>query len=282
MTLSQKTAELLDKLKPVYDRREAHNIIEMAIEHIKGWTRVDILLNGDKEISDYLAGKLDEIAGRLLRNEPIQYILGETYWHGLTIKVAPGVLIPRPETSQLVDIIVDENDRQDLKVLDLCTGSGAIALTLARYLKFPKVTAVDISGQALEIARENDRELRTHINLLQGDVLTPLQFPSDTFDIITANPPYVCERERKEMGRNVLDYEPAEALFVPDDDPLRFYKAISSEGLRIAAEGGKLYYELNPDYAQDVKKLMERDGWEDVAIMNDMYGKARFARGVKH
>ncbi len=282
MTLSQKTAELLDKLKPVYDRREAHNIIEMAIEHIKGWTRVDILLNGDKEISDYLAGKLDEIAGRLLRNEPIQYILGETYWHGLTIKVEPGVLIPRPETSQLVDIIVDENDRQDLKVLDLCTGSGAIALTLARYLKFPKVTAVDISGQALEIARENDRELRTHINLLQGDVLKPLQFPSDTFDIITANPPYVCERERKEMGRNVLDYEPAEALFVPDDDPLRFYKAISSEGLRIAAEGGKLYYELNPDYAQDVKKLMERDGWEDVAIMNDMYGKARFARGVKH
>lgn len=281
MTLSQKTGEIISRLEPVYDRREAKNILEMAIEHIKGWSRVDILLNGDKEISDYFSSKLDEVTDRLLRHEPIQYILGEAYWHGLTIKVTPGVLIPRPETSQLVDLIVDENSGSDLKVLDLCTGSGAIALALARSLKFPQVTAVDISDKALGIADENDRNLHTGIRFLKADVLRKLPFPSGSFDLITANPPYVCEKEREEMDRNVLDYEPAEALFVPDDDPLRFYKTISPEGYRVAADGGKIYLELNPDYAQAVRRLMEKDGWEEVTIINDMFGRARFARAIK-
>lgn len=281
MTLSQKTGEIISRLEPVYDRREAKNILEMAIEHIKGWSRVDILLNGDKEISDYFSSKLDEVTDRLLRHEPIQYILGEAYWHGLTIKVTPGVLIPRPETSQLVDLIVDENSGSDLKVLDLCTGSGAIALALARSLKFPQVTAVDISDKALGIADENDRNLHTGIRFLKADVLRKLPFPSGSFDLITANPPYVCEKEREEMDRNVLDYEPAEALFVPDDDPLRFYKTISPEGYRVAADGGKIYLELNPDYAQAVCRLMEKDGWEEVTIINDMFGRARFARAIK-
>lgn len=281
MTLKEKTDSMVRALAPIYDSREARNITEIAIEHIKGWSRVDILMNSDKEISDYFAHKLDEVLARLLKNEPIQYITGETYWHGLTLKVNPGVLIPRPETSELVDIISDDNKQPDLRVLDLGTGSGAIAIALSRSLNFPEVTATDISDKALATAKDNNRLLNTGVSFIKSDMLAALPFPDGSFDIIVSNPPYICESERSAMRANVLDYEPATALFVPDNDPLRFYRAIADEGYRTASQGGRLYLEINPTFADKLKQLLTGSGWKDVTILKDMYGKNRFIKACK-
>lgn len=281
MNLRDKINQCITQLAAVYDSREARNILELAIEHLKGWNKVDILMNSDKEVSDFISGKIDAIVDRLLRHEPIQYILGETYWHGLKLKVAPGVLIPRPETSQLVDIITDDNHASDLNVLDICTGSGAIAVALSRNLDFPDVTALDISKEALGIAEENDRDLHTVVKFIMADILKPLPFDNGSFDIIVSNPPYICESERQGMSANVLDYEPSIALFVPDSDPLKFYRPIAAEGHRIARDGGRLYLEINPAHADALKSLLVSEGWTDVTILNDITGRRRFIKAVK-
>ncbi len=267
MTLRDKTNAALKTLSSIYDDREARNIIDLAVSHIKGWSRIDMLLNSDKEISNLLSEKIDAVTRRLLTHEPIQYILGETYWHGLTLKVAPGVLIPRPETSEL---------------LDLCTGSGAIALALSRFLRFPKVTAVDISSEALDIARENHKILRTGINFILADILRPLPFPDGSFDIMVSNPPYICESEKQTMSPNVLDYEPSTALFVPDSDPLKFYRPIAVEGYRTAKPGARIYLEINPDHALVTRQLLRETGWSDAEIVNDMHGRQRFVKATRH
>lgn len=282
MTLRDKTNAAVKTLSSIYDDREARNIIDLAVSHIKGWSRIDMLLNSDKEISNLLSEKIDAVTRRLLTHEPIQYILGETYWHGLTLKVAPGVLIPRPETSELVNIITDENNAEDLDVLDLCTGSGAIALALSRFLRFPKVTAVDISSEALDIARENDKILRTGINFILADILRPLPFPDGSFDIMVSNPPYICESEKQTMSPNVLDYEPSTALFVPDSDPLKYYRPIAVEGYRTAKPGARIYLEINPDHALVTRQLLREKGWNDAEIVNDMHGRQRFVKATRH
>ncbi len=281
MTLHDIIADSVKRLAQVYDTREARNIIELAIENIKGWTRVDVIINSDKEMTEFFTEKLNRIISRLLCHEPIQYILGETYWHGLTLKVGPGVLIPRPETSQLVDLIVDENKQTDLRVLDLCTGSGAIALALSRSLKFADITGVDISETALEIANENNTRLNTSVEFIKANALSPLPFSDNDFNIIVSNPPYICERERHDMKANVLEYEPGLALFVPDDDPMQFYRPIAHNGFRVAASGGRIYLEINPLYSDSIKCTLAEAGWEDVTIITDMYGKRRFAKAIK-
>ncbi|MCI9284720.1 MAG: peptide chain release factor N(5)-glutamine methyltransferase [Muribaculaceae bacterium] len=269
------------KLSSIYDGREASNIMHLVIETIKGWNSVDLLMHMDDEVSDYISGKTEGIVSRLLANEPVQYILGETYWHGMKLKVTPDVLIPRPETSELVDMITDADKGRDLKVLDLCTGSGAIAIALSRFLDFPDICGIDISDAALSVARDNARSLHADVKFLKCDVLKPLPFADGEFDIIVSNPPYICDNERKDMARNVLDHEPAIALFVPDNDPMRFYRPIAGEGFRIARPGGKIYLEINPLYADDVISVLEGAGWTDVCVMMDMEGKKRFAKGTR-
>lgn len=269
------------RISVIYPDREASAIMRLVIETIKGWTSVDLMMHDGDEVSEYICEKVGNIVDRLLRHEPVQYILGEVYWHGMTLKVTPAVLIPRPETSQLVDIIAEENNGSDLWVLDLCTGSGAIAIALAKFLNFPIVTAIDISKDALDIAAENARSLKVSVKFGQSDILKPWGFRNDTFDILVSNPPYICEKEKIGMDRNVLAYEPSIALFVPDSDPLRFYRPLSREGYRVTANGGRIYLEINPDYADEIKALLETDGWRNVEIIKDMYGKDRFAKAVK-
>ncbi len=281
MTLKDKIDIMIKELAPVYESREARNIIDIAIEHLKGWNRVDILMNSDKELSDFISHKLDDITSRLLRHEPIQYITGDTYWHGLTLKVNPGVLIPRPETSQLVDIISDDNKQSDLRVIDLGTGSGAISIALSKSLDFPSVTAVDISDDAIRTAEDNNQRLNAGVTVIKADMLSKLPFDDETFDIIVSNPPYICESEKSGMKENVLDYEPSLALFVPDSDPLKYYRAIADEGYRIAVSGGKIYLEINPIHADRLKELLSGYGWNDISIIMDMYGKRRFIEAKK-
>lgn len=268
------------ELEPIYGRRESEAIIRLIFFHLKGWNLTDILVNNREELSPFILEEINKIVLRLKNYEPIQYITGLARFHGLDLKIAPGVLIPRPETEELVDIIIRENgEMEDLEILDIGTGSGAIAVSLARSLKFPRITAIDFSEQALEIARKNADSLKVKISFVRKDILK--EKIEGRYDIIVSNPPYVAEREKTGMERNVLDFEPITALFVPDDNPLLFYKKILEIASYSLVEKGRIYLEINPLFASDLKRLIISKGYEDVDIIRDSFGKERFIRATK-
>lgn len=267
----------MERLAPVYEPSESRWLMRISLEHLKGWSQTDIMLNADREADPSLTAAIDAIIARLLRHEPIQYILGSTYWHGLTLKVTPAVLIPREETSELVDLIEHDFDGQsDLRVLDICTGSGCIAIALARSLPFASVTATDISAPALDVARGNASTCKAKVSFITEDALRPSSLPDGEFDIIVSNPPYIAQSEYKLMEANVLDYEPHSALFVPDNDPLRFYKSISANALNVGKPQCRLYLEINPLFCTQLLDMLTGDGWADVQSVKDIHGKDRF------
>ncbi|MDE6144401.1 MAG: peptide chain release factor N(5)-glutamine methyltransferase [Muribaculaceae bacterium] len=270
--------KMRDALRPIYGDREADAFIRIAFQHVKGWNHADMIIHENEQLSPFVKSELDSILQRLLKHEPIQYITGEAPFHGLTFHVSPGVLIPRPETAELVDIISDDaGDTPDLRVLDIGTGSGCIAISLARTLHFPVVSAIDVSPEALSEAKDNARALSASVNFIRADVFnwTPA---GDSLDIIVSNPPYIDETEKKDMEPNVLEYEPASALFVPDSDPLMFYRRISDIALDALAEGGRLYFEINPRHADELSTLLSGKGFEDVETLKDSFGKERFIK----
>ncbi|MCH5239138.1 MAG: peptide chain release factor N(5)-glutamine methyltransferase [Muribaculaceae bacterium] len=279
--------ETLQKLKtslqPIYGKGESDAIIRLIFHYLKGWNLTDILIHQQDELSPFIKEEIDKILQRLLNQEPIQYITGESRFHGMELLAKPGVLIPRPETEELVDLIIDENkDKSDLRVLDLCTGSGCIALALARNLAFSSVTAVDFSDDAVLLATENSKKLKTPINIIKDDIFNPDSFLGDRkFDLIVSNPPYVMDKEAINMERNVLDYEPHEALFVRDENPLIFYRRIVEIAKSRLVTGGKLYFEINPMTSKELKELLTKAGYDDVRIVKDSFGKDRFAIAIK-
>lgn len=265
---------LRDTLVPRYGKGETEAIIRLIFHHLKGWNTVDLLMNEDKTLSLYMVEKVKEIEKRLLQDEPIQYIVGDAYFYGMDFVVNRDVLIPRPETEELVDMIVSQNGQSDLDVLDIATGSGCIAIALARNLPFSKVTALDISEKALEVARLNAQRLKAKIDFIHADILT-YAFPDDSFDIIVSNPPYVDDKEKATMDANVLRYEPASALFVPDDNPLVFYRRIAAMAHDALRPGGRLYLEINPLHADDMQCLLADTGFIDIQTHLDIHGKKR-------
>lgn len=279
-SIAQLRLSLRDALTPKYGEREATVMARMILMHLKGWDLPHLLANEDRQASDFIVGRSREILAQLMRDMPLQYALGETSFYGLSLTVRPGVLIPRPETEELVDLIVNENREPDLHVLDLCTGSGAIAIALARNLPFSIVEAVDISPTAVAVAKENAEALKAGINIRQEDVFN-LSLPSESFDIIVSNPPYIAESEKTDMDPNVIDYEPHEALFVSDTDPLLFYRRIADIGLSALKPEGRLYLEINPLFASQLKKMLEGKGLREVEILKDIHGKERFAKALK-
>ncbi len=281
MKVEELARELRNHLSPEYGLEEASAMTSLIFHHLKGWNRTELIVNGDLPVSDRILAKTGEILARLERHEPIQYILGEARFYGMDLKVCPGVLVPRPETAGLVDIIADAfRSRSDLNILDIGTGSGAIAIALARNLPFSHVTGIDISEDALDIARENDRNLKAGVNFLLKDIFT-WNPGSDMFDIIVSNPPYITEEERKDMDANVLDYEPEQALFVPDDDPLKYYRRIGELSANALKGGGTLYFEINPRFAGELRDMLEAFGFRNVEIIRDSYGRLRFATARK-
>lgn len=275
-TLKQLLDSSRSRLTPAYGGSEASWLLRIIMEHLKGWDQVELLMRADKEVSDYTVSSVNAVIARLLRHEPIQYIFGDTYWHGMTLKVSPDVLIPRPETEELVDIIVKDNQQSDLKVLDVCTGSGCIAVALAKFMNFPQVTAIDISQPALAIARENATLQKVKVKFETADALDLGKTLTGKYDIIVSNPPYVMESEKSAMDSNVLDHEPALALFVPDRDPLKFYKAIATYAYTALDDKGRLYFELNPLTANALRSWMLQSGWSDVTFLPDINAKTRF------
>ncbi len=269
------------RLAAIYPPGEAQAIVRVIFEYLKGWSAVDLALHSDDGLSEFMLGKIGAIEQRLLKHEPIQYITGEASFFGLRLRVTPDTLIPRPETAELVDMALRHcGDRTDLSVLDAGTGSGCIALALARNLRFPQITAIDISEKALEVARDNARRLKCRVDFRQADMLR-LPAHREEWDVIVSNPPYVCEREKGAMEANVLDWEPHVALFVPDADPLRFYRALGRYAASALRPGGALFFEINPDYADGLAKMLREQGLEDVTVSRDMEGRLRFASALK-
>lgn len=275
ITLKSLIAELRAVLDPVLGSRESSATVDFIFECLKGWNKTDLILHSDHTVSDYLTGKARKAAARVAAGEPVQYVFSRARFYGMDFKVTPDVLIPRPETAMLVDEIVDENSsRQDLRVLDLGTGSGCIAIALSRNLPFSQVTAVDFSTGALAVARDNATALHARVKFVQADMLCD-SFHSP-WDIIVSNPPYVLESEKASMEANVLDYEPHSALFVPDSDPLRFYRAIARIAASGLAPGGRLYLEINPLCADTLAAILKSEGLTDIRISKDLDNRRRF------
>jgi len=280
-TVEQAVRTIRTALRPLYPAGEVEGFIRIIFRHLLHYEPVDILLRKDTVLPDFIPDKIDKVVEELKKSRPVQYIFNEARFHGHDFYVDESVLIPRPETEELVDIIVDENGLSDLSVLDAGTGSGCIAISLALALKFPEVTAVDVSEKALEVARRNAAALNArNIDFVCRDMLD-MPVEVGKYDIIVSNPPYIAESEKAGMDRNVLDYEPSGALFVPDDDPLRFYKALSRFGADALKPGGRLYFEINSRFPAEIKKMLDADGYVDVELLRDMQGLWRFARAHK-
>jgi release factor glutamine methyltransferase len=273
--------ELWHRLSEVYDAGEAKALARMLYEVRYGLGLSDLLMGRDEGVPQ---DELEQLAVRLERQEPIQYVLGQADFCGRTFKVSPAVLIPRPETEELCQWVVEEVREQwraageGLSVLDIGTGSGCIAVTLAAELAGARVTAWDISEEALQVARENALRNGVSVSFEHHDALHAATTAQPTTDIIVSNPPYICNRERTAMEANVLEHEPHTALFVPDDDPLLFYRAIARYGREALKPGGRLYFEINPLYATSLSEMLRRMSYHDIATRTDQYGKQRMIR----
>ncbi|MBQ6406274.1 MAG: peptide chain release factor N(5)-glutamine methyltransferase [Prevotella sp.] len=274
--------ELWRRLAQVYDEGEAKAIARMVYEVRFNLTLSDLFIGKDTQLSANDQAELAEITQRLEQQEPVQYVLGQADFCGRTFLVNQHVLIPRPETEELCRWIISEFrdeslEFRDCSILDIGTGSGCIAITLAADLPKAEVTAWDISGEALQVARENAKRLHFNVIFELADALnTPLDH--ERWDVIVSNPPYICNKERARIEANVLDHEPHTALFVPDDSPLLFYRAIAQYGLTALKTGGRLYFEINPLYAQELAEMLSMMSYHDIEIKNDTYGKQRMIR----
>lgn len=270
--------ELSDQLASVYGPDEAKNIAYLILEEVTALDKTDILIEKPYQLSGEPKEKISNIIERLLMHEPIQYILGKAAFYGFELSVNEYVLIPRQETEELVDWII-KSDHQVNNMLDIGTGSGCIPIALAKHYPSRRVHAWDVSAGALAVAKENAAANEVNIRFHLVDVLD--QVPDEEFDLIVSNPPYVLEEEKAEMQPNVLDHEPGTALFVPNQDPLLFYRTICEISVNNLNSGGWLYFEINEKYGQEVVALMRKFNFHEIEIRQDMNGKDRMVRGQK-
>lgn len=281
MTLEQLNRHITQSLTTALGAGEAKATARLLMEDVLGATPTKIFTDGHRTVEPETEGRMQALVDRIAAGEPPQYVVGQAQFMGLTLKVSPDVLIPRPETAQLVDMITDDYaGRADLRIIDCGTGSGCIAIALARALPFAQIEAIDISAQALAVAEDNARRLGVRIDFVRADLLDMPERASHGLDIIVSNPPYIADSEKADMERRVLDHEPHSALFVPDDDPLRFYRAIARMGLGRLRSGGRLYFEINPLFAEPLARMLADMGYTDIDIAPDYLGRKRFARAT--
>jgi release factor glutamine methyltransferase len=277
--------ELWHQLAPLYGDGEAKAIAQMVYEVRYGFTLSDIYLGKDTQLSADDQAELKEIAKRLADNEPVQYVLGVADFCGRQYHVEPGILIPRPETEHLCRLITEHVAngspiRSTRSILDIGTGSGCIAITLALDIPNSHVTAWDISPIALRVAKGNAEQLGANVNVIENDMLQQTYQVAPQWDLIVSNPPYICDSEAEEMDANVLDYEPEIALFVPDDDPLQFYVPIMNYAQSALHPGGELWLETNPLYEEIIEERLLELGF-NVTAHDDQFGKTRFIQAVR-
>ena len=290
--------ELWHRLTPLYEPGEAKAIVRLLLDERYGLSWADVLGGKVTELSANDQTELEKIMLRLEKGEPIQYIIGVADFCGRQFHVEPGVLIPRPETAELCQLILATESHgqtrniceipchSDANILDIGTGSGCIAITLALELPEAKVTAWDISDEALRIASENAKRLGASVTFEHRDVLSisltsHLSPLTSHYDLIVSNPPYICRQETDGMAQNVLDYEPHLALFVPDNDPLLFYRAIAQYATKALKPQGALFFEINPLYVSSLTHLLSTMSCYDIKTLPDQFGKLRFLKATK-
>ena len=281
MTTRALTDRLAAALAAAYPAPEAAAIAALVAGHLLGLDPLQRRMRAQETVPPEVQQQLPALEARLLAHEPVQYVLGTAHFAGLDLEVTPATLIPRPETEELARLVVAERPRART-VLDVGTGSGCLALALARALPRAQVLAVDISEAALAVARRNGARYAPQVQFQQVDILreTPAGLVPGTLDILVSNPPYVRESERPQMRENVLAWEPATALFVPDDDPLLFYRRLGALGRGLLRPGGGLYLEINEALSTETQALLRGQGYADVRGVADMFGRARMVRAT--
>jgi release factor glutamine methyltransferase len=282
-TLGETLKYFEEEIGGLYPDLEFRSIRRILFEKIANIKAVDLFLKPQLEISKETFDKIVEITQRLKNYEPLQYILGNVEFLGLNLRITPAVFIPRPETEELADWIIKNHKFNENRILDIGTGSGCLAIALDKLMVHSQTDGIDISDEALAIAEENSYMNESIVNFFNYNILEGLNGPNSNlfkeyYDIIVSNPPYVTESEKSQMQRNVLDYEPGNAIFVPDDDPLVFYRAIA-DFARIKLEwGGFLYLEINPLFHKEIMKMLTLKGYRNVQLRNDLSGKPRMIR----
>ncbi len=272
---------LWERLVPLYGEREAIAITFYVLDVRFNLSKADVLCGKISSLTDDDRAELESIFYRLEKAEPVQYVVGKADFCGRQFNVRQGVLIPRPETAELCGIIQEKCiEKQNPKILDIGTGSGCIAVTLALDIAGSNVHAWDISQEALNIAKENAMRHNANVTFRQCDILNIVP-TAEKWNIIVSNPPYICDKEKETMNSNVLDYEPHTALFVPDDEPLLFYRAITQYASHTLAPDGILFFEINPLYADETAELLRQHHFKNVNIKQDMFGKKRFIYASK-
>lgn len=282
LKISDLKSNFIKALSGLYPSEEIESFFNILSEKYLNLSRIDIALDRDQLVSEANVGKIEKVLARLKTFEPIQYILGETEFFGLPFKVTSKTLIPRPETEELVQWILDEvlyfkNKPELLEILDIGTGSGCIAISLAKHLPDANVSALDISEEALRIAKENAEANEVSISFFESDILACESLP-EGYDFIVSNPPYVRELEKHFMEANVLAHEPEIALFVEDADPLLFYRKIADLAKVSLKPNGALFFEINEYLGEDMVSLLEDMGFQQIEIRKDIYGKDRMLK----
>lgn len=302
--MTETVAYIRSSLKDLYPPGEAQALVRLIMERVCGISTYQLLLGKGKDLSDTEKSKVKEIVEGLRLYKPIQYLIGTAEFYGMELKVTPDVLIPRPETAELVERVVKDYHGQSPRILDIGTGSGCIAISLAKHLPGARVTGMDISPEALSIAAENAHGNDVSVHFIEFDILSESKISSSRmarefhkhetkcslgrnkvfismkqkFDCIVSNPPYIMNKEKAAMEANVLEHEPHLALFVPDDDPLLFYRAIARFGQSALAKGGRLYFEINALCGNETVALLEQENYKEVELIQDLYGKDRIVK----
>ena len=281
----QKTIRhIQEALDGLYPPEEIRALTRLLQEEVCGLSPVEAFLHKDRILDEPIRKKIEVIVERLKKNEPVPYVLGHTHVDGLRIGVAPGVLIPRPETEELTLLIADENrECPPSSIVDIGTGSGCIAIALSRRFPECRVEGWDISPDALRIAEANNRSLGTRVQFRQLDILhfTPEADAYGHYDMIVSNPPYIVPSEADAMEPNVLDHEPHSALFVPEKEPLLFYRAIAVAARHLLHDGGRLYFEINPLFARETEQMLHDEGFRHIQVRRDLSGRERFASATR-
>jgi len=281
--------EFYEQLFPLFPEMEVESFFYLLTESYLEKTRIQLALEPDFELNSTQLQQFEKALQRLLQQEPIQYILGDTEFFGYPFQVNQHTLIPRPETEELVAWIIEDvkNKNQEnsqhkplnsnITILDIGTGSGCIPISLAKELPQAKVSSIDVSEEALQVARRNSTLNKVAVNFIQQDILKAECLP-EKYDVIVSNPPYVRELEKEQMHQNVLDFEPELALFVENDDPLIFYRKIAKLAKNALTENGKLYFEINEYLPEEMVSLLEEIGYQDIELKKDIFGKFRMCK----
>lgn len=279
-TLGGILEHLTNRLNGKFDQQEMQSIKKNISEAVLNIPYHQVFLNPRISIESSKVLEVERVISELLMGKPLQYAIGFAFFSGLTLKVNPSVLIPRPETEELVSLIVRENDALNPKILDVGTGSGCIALALAKQITGAQVTGIDISADALAVAKENAKYNDIYANFIQVDIFQPTNLKGSTFDIVVSNPPYVRDSEKKLMHGNVLNFEPHIALFVPDSDPLVYYRAIALFAAESLSQSGWLWLEINEALGDETAALLSSYGF-NVEVRSDFRDKPRFVKAQK-